>query len=340
VNIRAVAARAGVSIATVSRVMAGSSLVRPETAASVRKIIDELQYVPNTSATTLKYGRSDTYGVIIPDLTNPFFLEFLREIEALLINKGQATMLANTEGHDRSETSVKRLMMSQIDGAVVMAAEEEVGNYNLLALRKIPLVTVDRRSTGPRISDVSFCYEDGMRQAIAHLAKLGHKDIGFIGGHELGTAKTRYRAFESALKKRGLRPREEWHRHGDFRVDGGDREMRQLLQLKHHPTAVVCINDLTAFGAIRAARALGIVVPDDMSVVGVDDIMLADIVTPPLTTVRMPRQQLARCCVEAFETMAKHPEAKGVQMWVQLELIIRSSTAPPRPNSKRKKQKK
>lgn len=328
-NIRAVAARAGVSIATVSRVMTGSSLVRPETAALVQKVIDELQYVPNTSATTLKYGRSDTYGVIIPDLTNPFFLEFLREIESLLINKGQAILLANTEWHDRSETSVRRLMMSQIDGAVVMAAEEELGHYNLLALRNIPLVTVDRRSTGPRISDVSFEYEDGMRQAVLHLVKFGHKDIGFIGGHGAAIAKTRFKAFKAALKVNGLTSREEWNRSGDFRVEGGDREMSSLLQLEKRPTAVVCINDLTAFGALRAAHRLGVSIPQDISLVGFDDIMLADIVTPPLTTVRMPRAKLAQCCIEAFETMADNPDIDGKQLWVQLELVIRSSTAAP-----------
>jgi LacI family transcriptional regulator len=331
VNIRAVAARAGVSIATVSRVMAGSSLVRPKTAVLVKKIVDELQYVPNTSATTLKYGRSDTYGVIIPDLTNPFFLEFLREIEALLIDKGRAIMLANTEWHDRSETSIRRLMMSQIDGAVIMAAEEELGNYNRLALQNIPMVTVDRRSTGPRISDISFQYEDGMRQAVGHLAKLGHTDIGFIGGHGVAPAKIRYRAFKAALKANGLQSREEWNRRGgDFRIDGGDREMRLLLQLKKRPSAIVCINDLTAFGAIRAAHRLGVAIPEEISIVGFDDIMLADIIEPPLTTVRMSRTKLARGCVEAFEAMASRPDAEGMQLWVPLELVVRSSTARPR----------
>ena len=222
-------------------------------------------------------------------------------------------------------------MMSQIDGAVVMAAEEELGDYNRLALRNIPLVTVDRRSTAPRISDVSFQYEEGMCQAVGHLAKLGHTDIGFIGGHGIAPAKIRYGAFKAALKANGLQSREEWNRRGgDFRINGGDREMRLLLQLKKRPTAIVCINDLTAFGAIRAAHRLGVAIPEEISIVGFDDIMLADIITPPLTTVRMSRTELARGCVEAFEAMASRPDAEGLQLWVPLELVVRSSTARPR----------
>lgn len=329
-NMRTVATRAGVSVATVSRVLSGSLLVRPETAQLVQNVIDELQFVPNTSATTLKYGRSDTFGVIIPDLTNPFFFEFLRDFENLLHQRNQSIMLANTEFQDRTASSVRRLLMNQVDGVVVMASDEEFTHYNRLAFRNIPVVTVDRRSIAPMISDVSFRYEQGMLQAAQHLYKLGHRRIGMIGGNEdLATSRVRKHAFCSALERTNVPTRTDWLRSGNYRVDGGDAEMRALIKLRERPTAIIAINDLTAFGAIRAAHALGLSVPQDVSIVGFDDIMLADIVSPALTTVCMPRTLLAQQCVQAFSDMATSAGKDGVQLWVETHLVVRKSTGAP-----------
>ena len=337
---RSVAKRAGVSVATVSRVLSGSPLVRPETAERVQKVLDEVRFVPNTSATTLKYGRSNTYGIIIPDLTNPFFLEFLRDFEALLVSSHRGILLANTEfSRSRTRESLRRMLARQVDGVVIMASEQEFGMHDLPALRRVPMITVDRRRVSQGSSDVSFRYEQGMELAAGHLYQLGHRQIGFIGGNEeVAVSHLRLGAFREAIASLGLPVEPSWIRRGNYRVEGGEREMRALLTLSNPPTAVITINDLTGFGALLAAHALGLRVPDQISLVGFDDIFLTEVVSPPLTTVHLSRRILAGHCVEALESMTRAPELAGQQLWVETSLTVRQSTAPPRAqNSKRQK---
>ncbi len=328
---RSVAKRAGVSVATISRVLSGSPLVRPETAERVQRVLDEVGFVPNISATTLKYGRSDTYGVIIPDLTNPFFFAFLRDFEALLVKRHRGVLLANTEfSRSRTRESLRRMLARQVDGLVVMASEQELGPQDQTALQRVPMVTVDRRSVSPGTSDISFRYEHGMQLAVAHLFELGHRHIGFIGGNEeLAVSHLRLGAFCAALASIGLAAEPSLIRRGNYRMDGGEREMRALLGLPAPPSAVITINDLTAFGALRAAHALGFDVPGQISLVGCDDIFLTEAVSPPLTTVHLSRRVLAEHCVEALESMTPAPELPGRQMWVETSLTVRSSTAAP-----------
>lgn len=327
---REVAARAGVSVATISRVISGSPLVRPETAAHVQKIIDELHFVPNASATTLKYGRSNTYGIIIANVTNPYFLEFLREFESLLTSKQQGVLLANAEFPERVQSSIRRMLTSQVEGVVVMPADEEYGPYNRLALKNIPVVTFDRRTVAPLVSDISFRFDQGMDQVIAHLVKLGHKEIGLLGGTvSLGTSHLRRDAFVAALKKHGLKTNADWLRAADYTVQTAVEQMRELMSMRERPTAVVAVNDLMALGAMRAAHAMGLHVPSDVSIVGFDNIMLSDVVTPSLTTVHLPRSLVAQACMRSFEHMAQHPTSNGLQSYIDLSLIERESTAPP-----------
>jgi DNA-binding LacI/PurR family transcriptional regulator len=336
---RTVAARAGVSKATVSRVISGSPLVRPETAALVQRIIDEMHFVPNASATTLKYGRSDMFGIIIANVTNPFFLEFIRDFEALLVSKQHGILLADAEFPDRIESSVRRMLTSQVDGVVVMPSDEEFGPYHRLALRNIPVVTIDRRRVEPFVSDISFRFDQGMLEAVSHLHDLGHRRIGLIGGTEnLSTSTLRLDAFLAAIRKHKIPHHPEWVVCGNYRVDGGDEKMRELMALRERPSAVIAVNDVMALGALRAAHALGLSVPRDVSIIGFDDIVLADIVSPALTTVHLPRNIVAQSCMEAFAHMAKKPESDGLQVMVDIKLVVRQSTAAP-PSTLRKARK-
>ena len=327
---RMVAERAGVSIATVSRVISGSPRVLPETAALVQRIIDEVNFVPNASATTLKYGRSDTFGIIIAGVTNPFFLEFLCDFEALLESKQQGVILANTEQQDRVESSIRRMLKSQVNGVVIMPSDEEFEPYHRLALRNIPVVTIDRRRVQPLVSDISFRFDQGMLQAVSHLYALGHRQIGLIGGVEnFGTSRIRAEAFLAAMRHYKLAVRSEWVVSGNYRVEGGDEKMCTLMGLPERPTAVIAVNDLMALGALRAAHALKMSVPRDVSIVGFDDIVLADIVSPSLTTVQLSRKLVAEACMKAFAHMAEKPESDGLQTFIETKLIVRQSTASP-----------
>lgn len=329
-NMRTVARRAGVSSATVSRVINGSSAVKKETADRVRKVIEETKFIPNPSATTLKYNRSNTYGLIIPDLNNPFFPEFLLNLEEALVKNDQEILVATTQSREAQlNSSVRRMLLRRVDGVVLMASEVETRSIEPILEHRIPIVTIDRRKAEPGCGDVCIDFESGMRAAVLHLKDLGHRRLGFIGGTEgLKTSQIRFRAFQRAINEASLSFNEAFVRAGNYRVDGGDAAMRALLSRRDRPTAILTVNDLTAFGALRALHAFGIEVPTQMSVVGFDGIQLSDAVQPALTTVVVPLKEMAKKCLDALEKLKKDVSKRGPLLSVEGTLFVRDSTGP------------
>lgn len=336
-NQRIVARKAGVSSATVSRVINGSPTVKEETAKHVRRILEELNFIPNPIATALKYGRSKTYGVIIPDITNPFYPEFLRNFEEALVENDFELQLATTEASEpKLINSVRRMIMRQVDGVVIMASEYETRAIEPLFNHQIPIVTVDRRTVEEGSSDVAIDFEDGYRKAVLHLRELGHEKIGFIGGLiGIHTSEVRLDAFRQALEFAGLKYDSRFTRTGDYRVAGGDAAMRSLLKETRMPTAIVTVNDLSAFGALRALHASGVQIPKQMSVVGFDGIQLTNAVYPALTTVHVPARDLAQACIKALDYSKANINRRGLQLTVRGSLVVRESTgvAPSRSRS-------
>jgi len=325
----AIAVRAGVSRATVSRVLSGSPLVTEQTAKRIRKILEQVDFVPNRVATTLRGGRSKTYGLVIPDIRNPFYSEFLAEFEELLVESDHEMLLTNVHTDSKLIKSVRRMLMRQVDGAVLMGSEFDTKAIEPLLLRKIPLVTVDRRSVQAGCSDVAIDYESGYQQAVEHLRALGHERLGYIGGTAgLRTSSTRLAAFKKALKKNGLRFYPNLVRTGDYRLSGGEHAAVSLMSATLRPTALLTSNDLTAFGAIRGLHGMGLSVPNDLSLVGLDDVLLADVLQPPLTTIRIPRKRMAQACVRALEHTREDVARVGSRFSVPTELIVRESTGP------------
>ena len=329
-DMRGIAKLAGVSSATVSRVINGSSLVRPETVERVRKVIDEVKFFPNNSATTLKYGRSGTYGLIIPDITNPFFPEFIKSFEGIVVGNDQEMLMATTDFHSgRMQQSIRRMLIRKVDGVALLASEIETESFEDLIQNRVPLVTMDRGHIGNGLSDVSINNKSGMDQALQHLKDLRHKKIGYIGGIAgLTISDHRVDAFMRAMKRADIVPRPEFIKIGNFRITGGMTAMTELLSLKDRPTAVLTANDLTAIGGMRAAMKMGISIPDDLSIIGFDDIELSDIVHPPLTTLRLSRHELATVFFEALEHLKSSPHSKGKQYSVKTSLVVRESTGP------------
>ena len=329
-DMRGIAKLAGVSSATVSRVINGSSLVRPETVERVRKVIDEVRFFPNNSATTLKYGRSGTYGLIIPDITNPFFPEFIKSFEGIVVGNDQEMLMATTDFHSgRMQQSIRRMLIRKVDGVALLASEIETESFEDLIQNRVPLVTMDRGHIGNGLSDVSINNKSGMDQALQHLKDLRHKKIGYIGGIAgLTISDHRVDAFMRAMKRADIVPRPEFIKIGNFRITGGMTAMTELLSLKDRPTAVLTANDLTAIGGMRAAMKMGISIPDDLSIIGFDDIELSDIVHPPLTTLRLSRHELATVFFEALEHLKSSPHSKGKQYSVKTSLVVRESTGP------------
>ena len=223
-NMRDIAKLAGVSSATVSNVINGSSVVRPETAARVRKVIEETRFVPNGSAATLKYGRSSSYGLIIPDITNPFFPEFIRSFEGILANNSQDMFLATTDLHvSRMQQTIRRMLIRQVDGVALLAAEIETEPIEALIHHRVPLVTMDRRVVGPGLSDVMIDYLSGMREAINHLRDLRHQrdcvHRRVFGAYDLRPSHQRFR---EAMSDAGLTVHPEYIRAGNYRINGGE----------------------------------------------------------------------------------------------------------------------
>jgi DNA-binding LacI/PurR family transcriptional regulator len=331
-DIREIAKLAGVSSATVSRVLNGSNLVKPHTAERMQTIINELDFFPNSSATTLKYGKSRTYGLIIPDITNPFFPEFIKYFEKIAVENDREMLMATTDFDSiRMEQSIRRMLIRKVDGVALMASEVETESFEALIKNRVPIVTMDRGRISHGISDVVINNETGMDEAIQHLKELRHSKIGYIGGSVgITISDHRVSAFLQALKRADLVPRLEFVRVGDYRIAGGEKAMRDLLALREWPTAVLTANDLTAIGAMKAVLNYGYSVPQDISIVGFDDIEMSSIIQPTLTTLRLPRPELAQAFYMALEFGKRDPHLVGRRFSVKTQLVIRNSTGPAR----------
>jgi DNA-binding LacI/PurR family transcriptional regulator len=323
-----IARLAGVSIATVSRVMHGSPLVSEETASRVRQVMEETRYFPNNTATSLKSGISNIYGVIIPDITNPFFPEFIKAFESIAIEKNQEIMLANSDFHpDGMDLSIRRLVTRQVQGVALLVSSVEERICDALRKNGVPMVTFDRRMVGPGMSDVAIDPQPGMEQAVAHLKGLRHRRIAYIGGIAGEPISVhRFEAFARAMKDHNLLLRPELIRIGDYRIHGGEAAMSELLSLGTPPTAVIAANDLTAIGAMRVMGEHGYVPGRDCSVVGFDDIELSGIIVPALTTMALSRRELARSFYAALESQERRVDLPGRQYEVETRLVIRQST--------------
>lgn len=330
ISMREIAKIAGVSSATVSRVINGSNLVTEETTQRIRKIIQDLNFVPNTSAIHLKNGKSQIYGMIIPDLTNPFFTETIKIFEELLVENDKELMVTNTDFHStRTQRSVRRMLLRRVDGVALLTSELEAAPLESLVQNRIPVVTTDHYRTGPGISDIVVDFPGGMTQLVTHLKSFGHKTLGFIGGTEgLVTSRVRRESFLDAVVKQGLSSREGWIVEGNFKIDGGSSAMERILSQPEVPTAVVTANDLTAIGALRTAHGKGLRIPEDISITGCDDIGMSDIVFPPLTTLAISRNEYARLLFEALRAGSENLSRPGKLYTLPTRLVVRKSTGP------------
>lgn len=325
-SIEIVARRAQVSIATVSRVINDKTGVGPETAKRVRAAIQELGFVPNRTAKALVSGKSFILGMIVSDITNPFFPEIIRGFEDIAIQHGYEiiTVSSNYDAR-RMEQCVHRLVQRSVDGVAIMTSEFDPMIIGQLTRINVPTVFLDVGTVSNRVSNVRVDYEGGIREAVKHLISLGHLRIGFISGPStLKSATIRKEAFLNALREDGLGNCKDLLVESNHAIDGGFRAMEDLLP--HQPTAVLTSNDLSAIGAMRAIRRAGLSVPGEISVIGFDDIQLSQFTDPPLTTVRLARADIA---VAAFNALLHTGEKKnplGYEVRVKTTLIIRDST--------------
>src|SRR5208337_598216 len=329
--IREIAKRARVSTATVSRTINRLPTVDPRVAKRVWKVIEESGYRPNMQARALVSGRSHTLGLVVSEITNPFFPEIVQAFENIAVEHGYEILLVSTV-HDpkRMDLSVRRMTGRRVDGVAVMTFGMEDLLLEDRELSNVPLVFVDVGPKRPRVSNIRINYLDGIRQAVQHLAALRHEQIAFIAGPlALKSAKSRRNAFETAMGEIGLNVTKGFVVEGDHTLEGGVGAMQSLLSLPKRPTAVVCSNDMTALGVMRKCYEEGLHIPRDLSLVGFDDIRLAQFVLPPLTTVRMSQSELARLAFRALLTELERetPSERGTEYVLETGLVLRDSTA-------------
>lgn len=331
-DIRDIAKRAKVSIATVSRTVNRIPTVDPELAKRVWKAIDELGYYPNTQARALVSGKSRIFGLIISDITNPFFPGIVQAFEEIAIQYGYEILLTSTVyDQQRMENAVRRMIERQVDGVAIMTFGMEEALLEDLRFRKVPLVFIDVGPPLPLVSNIRIQYQIGIRQAVQHLAALRHRRIAFVSGPpELKSAAARTSAFQEAMAERNLEVPASMIVSGHHSIEGGLAAFAQLAALPDRPTAVMCSNDISAIGVMRKAYELGIQIPRDLSVVGFDDIRLAEFVTPPLTSIRMSQTELARLAFHALlaDVKRSRPQPNGTEYFLTTELVLRNSTAP------------
>jgi len=332
-DIRDVARRAKVSTATVSRTVNQVATVDAQLAKRVWKAIEELGYYPNRQARALVSGRSRAFGLIVSEITNPFFPEIVQTFETLAVEQHYEILLTSTI-HDpkRMELAVRRMIEGRVDGVAILTFGMEEDLLEHLRFRNLPLVFVDIGPKAPRVSNIRVDYADGIRQAVQHLAALRHERIGFIAGPlRLRSAMARKDAFQASMKEIGLPVNPDFLVEGDHRLEGGKRALKKLAELRERPTAVLCSNDMTAIGVMREAFELNIKVPQDLSVIGFDDIRMAEFLTPPLTTVQMSQSELARLAFEALlkEVKRETPIPEGSEYVLKTHLVLRNSTTFP-----------
>jgi DNA-binding LacI/PurR family transcriptional regulator len=336
VDIRDVARRAKVSTATVSRTVNQVPTVDAQLAKRVWKAIAELGYYPNRQARALVSGRSHVFGLIVSEITNPFFPEIVQTFETLAVEQKYEILLTSTI-HDpkRMELAVRRMIEGRVDGVAILTFGMEDELLEHLRFRNLPLVFIDVGPKVPRISNIRVDYSHGIRQAVQHLAALRHKHIGFVSGPlKLRSAIARKEAFEASMGEIGLPVRPEFIVEGDHHLEGGKLALQKLCKLQERPTALLCSNDMSAIGVMRQAFDLGIGVPQELSVVGFDDTRLADYMIPPLTTVQMSQTELATLAFNALlkEVKRETPAPNGTEYILRTHLILRSSTTFP-PNN-------
>jgi LacI family transcriptional regulator len=330
-DIREIAKRAKVSTATVSRAVNHVPTVDPALARRVWKIVDELGYYPNTQARALVSGRSRIFGLIVSEIVNPFFPEIVQVFETIAVQHRYEILLTSTV-HDpkRMETAVRRMIERRVDGVAVMTFGMEDLLLEDLKVRNVPLVFVDVGPSRPRVSNIRIDYLHGIRQAVQHLAALRHERIAFITGPlSLKSAATRKSSFVQAMKEIGLAVNPEMIIEGDHTLEGGVRAMETVLKGKMRPTAIMCSNDMTAIGVMRKSYDEKISIPRDLSIVGFDDIRLAQYMLPPLTTVQMSQTELARLAFHALlaDVQRETPTPRGTEYSLRTSLALRESTA-------------
>jgi LacI family transcriptional regulator len=334
ITIYDIAKEANVSVATVSRVLNDTAPVKASTRETIMKAIEKYQFQPNALARSLLKKETRTIAMILPDITNPFFPEVFWGAENVARSKGYTFFLCNTAGeYSRESEYLSILREKRVDGIIFLGGRINLANCPpelsqevIEMARHIPIVLVNGNLPKSGMHRIYTDEAEGAALATQYLIDLGHKDIGFIGGLDYtSTTIVKVKAIKKKLKEHGLDLRNEWIHSGEFSVQGGRDLMNKILDQERRPTAVLCVNDFTAIGAIKASIEHGLRIPEDISIVGFDDSLLSTAVIPELTTVSQNTNELGEMAVEMLHQIiiGKNPKK---QIVLKPHLVVRKST--------------
>jgi len=334
-SIKDIARLAHVSHSTVSRALQNSPLVNARTAEKIREIAHQSGYRASAVARGLVTKRTLTIGLVVTTIADPFASEVVGGIEQAANDHGYSVFLADSNADPiREQQVVQSFAERRVDGIVVTSSRVGALYLPLLSEMRVPIVLVNNQHPGEFVDTVMIDNVAGSLDAANHLIGLGHRRIAYLGdqfGYQSDTE--RFAAYRQALDEGGIPFSSELVVHGDGKPEEAMRAMEKLLALPEPPTAVLCYNDMSALGAMRTIRLHGKRIPEDISVVGFDDLFLASYTQPPLTTVRQPMRRMGLLAMEnLFRLMSG--EDSAIRITVEAELIVRESTArAPRPEA-------
>ena len=335
ITLRDVAERCGVSTATVSAVVNGAPWVSSTTRNRVQRAVDEMGYRPNQFARSLKTRRGYAIGVIVSDFTNPFFTEVVRSLSHVLREDGQVLFLCDSDHRfELGDTNLRMLFDSHVAGLVLIgdSVRDETLKRYVRRRTHVPIVAVERDYDLDGVSCLVADSEAGAHAATQHLLGQGYRRIAMIGGPRQGPGSTtygreqRYAGYRRALEEAGVALDDKLVVEGNFRYAGGQEAMRRLLAGRTRPDAVFAANDMMALGALSVINGAGLRVPDDIAVVGFDDIPIAALAAPALTTVSMPKSELGRGAAVTLAQQITHSRPLALRRVLDTELVVRQSS--------------
>lgn len=329
VTIKDVALRAKVSITTVSHVLNKTRFVSEATRKSVISAVEDLDYLPNAIAQSLKGKHSKSLGMLVTTTLNPFYAEVVKSVEKYCYREGYNLVLCNTDGDfEKTDSYLRMLAQKRIDGVIIMCTEFDDTFTTILSQSTLPMVVMD---WGPidqhldRIQDNSF---QGGYLATQYLLDNGHTSIGYIGGPlDKLPALNRYSGFIKAMAVRKLDVNPDWVIESDFESEGGKTAMAKILALDKLPTAIFVANDMMALGVMCEAQRSGLKIPDQLSIIGYDNISFSAYFSPPLTTINQPKNRLAKTAVSTLLGRLREKRTLGRVHLVEPDLVVRDSVA-------------
>jgi len=326
-TIKDVAQRAGVSPTTVSHVINETRFVSEELRVRVLEAMEELNYQRSAVARSLRRKETQTIGMMVPDSSNPFFAEVARGIEDTSFSQGYSVILCNSDGDmEKEQFYINVLVEKRVDGIIFVAAGGSAQHIRSLLERDMPLVVVDREIAGVEVDSVLTDNLHGGYLATKHLIELGHRRIGCITGpSDLTPSAERVLGYKRALTEHNLAVDENLIRKGNFHYESGHKAVLEFLTMDDPPTAIFACNDLMAVGAISGARKQSWRVPEDLAIVGFDDIALASFANPPLTTIAQPKYEMGTLAVQMLMERIKDKTIPPRRRLLETTLVVRES---------------